>query len=136
GRAFRREFGLDSFHSIGNYYAYVTCLAGFKPSIHEGKITGLAAYGRPVYRDVFSNLISYRNGKIVNIGLVYRSSAIRELRSMLPPDFKLEDLAASIQIVLEEITLEYLKHWLRKSGSRKLALAGGVFSNVKLNQKI
>jgi carbamoyltransferase len=136
GRSLRRVSSLDSFHSIGNFYAYVTYLCGFKPAIHEGKITGLAAYGRPEYEDVFSRLISYRDGQIVNTGNVYRWSAIREIKRMLPPSFKLEDLAASIQTVLEKTTLRYIRHWIERSGARNVALAGGVFSNVKLNQMI
>ena len=136
GRSFRRLSTLDSFHSIGNFYAYVTYLCGFKPAIHEGKITGLAAYGRPEYEDLFSRLIGYRDGQIINTGNVYRWSAIREIKRMLPPSFKLEDLAASIQTVLEKTTLDYVRHWIGRSGARNVALAGGVFSNVKLNQMI
>ena len=40
----------DSFDSIGNYYAYVTHLCGYRASIHEGKITGLSAHGEPIYK--------------------------------------------------------------------------------------
>ena len=34
-------------HSLGVFYAAVTKALGFKPARHEGKITGLAAYGNP-----------------------------------------------------------------------------------------
>ena len=34
-------------NSIGQIYAAVTEYLGFKPNRHEGKITGLAAYGDP-----------------------------------------------------------------------------------------
>jgi carbamoyltransferase len=136
GPSIRRLSSLDSFHSIGNFYAYVTYLCGFKPAIHEGKITGLAAYGRPEYEDIFSRLICYRDGQIINTGNVFRWSAVREIRRKLPPSFKLEDLAASIQTVLEKVTVRYVQHWLGRSGVKNMALAGGVFSNVKLNQLI
>src|SRR6202042_1138370 len=34
-------------HSLGTFYESVTSALGFKPSRHEGKIVGLAAYGDP-----------------------------------------------------------------------------------------
>ena len=38
---------VPTFHSIAYYYGYITIIAGFKMFRHEGKITGLAAYGKP-----------------------------------------------------------------------------------------
>lgn len=46
------------------------------------------------------------------------------------------DLAASCQAVLEDVVVNYVASHLRTSPSKNLALAGGVFANVKLNQKI
>ena len=43
---------VDSFNSLGNFYSYITAMCGFKAERHEGKITGLAAYGKPVYADI------------------------------------------------------------------------------------
>src|SRR5262249_11137328 len=43
---------IDSYDSIGNYYAYITHLCGFQAHKHEGKITGLAAYGKDTYVDL------------------------------------------------------------------------------------
>jgi Predicted carbamoyl transferase, NodU family len=127
---------LDSFNSIGNFYAYVTHLCGYKAAIHEGKITGLAAHGEPVYKDMLLKMISYHDGQIVNSGNIYHQSAIAKIKNLLPVNFKHEDLAASIQEVLEEVVLKYVEYWIRETGSRNIALAGGVFANVKLNQRI
>jgi len=33
--------------SVGQFYSEITRLLGFRPTRHEGKITGLAAYGKP-----------------------------------------------------------------------------------------
>ena len=55
---------------------------------------------------------------------------------MLPPDFQIKDLAASIQKHLEEVVVKYCEHWVEKSGFSDLALSGGVFANVRLNQFI
>ncbi len=127
---------LDSFHSIGNYYAYVTHMCGFKASLHEGKITGLAAMGKPLYRDVLDRLICYRDGRIENIGRVFFHSAIRTLERLLPKEWEMADLAASVQDHLEAVVVPYVQYWLRRTGQRNICLSGGVFANVRLNQRI
>jgi carbamoyltransferase len=133
---FEKLCDIDSFDSVGNYYAYITHICGFKAHKHEGKITGLAAYGKPIYVDLLKRFISYEEGRIVNKGRLFYWSAIRGIKNALPSSFKIEDLAASMQVVLEEICCQYVRYWVNKTGYRNVALAGGVFANVKLNQKI
>jgi carbamoyltransferase len=127
---------LDSFHSIGNFYAYVTHLCGYRATIHEGKITGLSASGEARYLDMFQQLITFRDGQIRNIGRVYHTSALAAMRNMLPADWEHEDLAASVQAHLEDVAVAYVRHWVQVSGKRRVCLSGGVFANVRLNQKI
>ncbi len=127
---------LDSIHSIGNFYAYVTHLCGFRANIHEGKITGLSASGDPKYLDIFRDLIDYDDGKITNSGRVYYHSAVKALLDKLPDDWSREDLSASVQRHLENVVVPYMQYWIRQSGKRNVCLSGGVFANVLLNQKI
>ena len=127
---------LDSYDSVGNYYAYVTHLCGFHAHKHEGKITGLAAYGHPTYIELLKRYIQYKNGNIHNIGRCFDWSAIRKLEKELGPTFSLEDLAASIQWILEDVATQYVRYWVTRSGISNVALAGGVAANVKLNQRI
>jgi carbamoyltransferase len=47
-----------------------------------------------------------------------------------------EDISAAAQQVLEDVALELIRNFLRQSGQRKVALNGGVFANVKLNQRV
>jgi carbamoyltransferase len=136
GAGLRKLASVDSFHSLGNLYSYITTLCGFQAERHEGKITGLAAYGEPAYADMLRSLVEFRDGTIRYLVPMYYHSALRELRSRLPADFRHSDLAASMQLVFEEIGAAFIQHWLRKTGLRKLALAGGCFGNVKLNQRI
>jgi carbamoyltransferase len=133
----RRLSRVDSFNSLGNFYSYVTALCGFRAEKHEGKITGLAAYGKPAYADILREFVGYREpGKIRYRIPVYHRSALRQLSARLPGDFDRADLAASVQLVLEEIGVAFVSHWLRRTGLRGLAVAGGVFANVKLNQRV
>jgi carbamoyltransferase len=133
---FRKVWNVDSFNSLGNYYGYITHLCGFKAHKHEGKITGLAAYGTPVYRDIIKQFIAYEDGRTVNKGRVFYWAAIRALTEALPASFRREDLASSMQEVLEEVGSAYIQHWVANTGCGDLALAGGVFANVKFNQRL
>lgn len=133
---FRQLWNVDSFHSIGNYYGYITHVCGFKAHKHEGKITGLAAYGNPIYVDILKRFTAYENGSTVNKGEVFHWAAVKAIERALPRSFRREDLAASMQQILEETCCAYIEHWLAKTRCANLALAGGVFANVKLNQRI
>ncbi|MCP4117312.1 MAG: carbamoyltransferase [Desulfobacteraceae bacterium] len=127
---------LDSYDSIGNYYSYVTHICGFQAHKHEGKITGLAAVGEPEYADMLRKMIRSHDGIIHNSGKCFDHTAIVKLENSLPSGFSKANLSASIQTVLEEEVSEFCNHWVQRTGCSDLALAGGVFANVKLNQRI
>ncbi|MEM9443143.1 MAG: carbamoyltransferase C-terminal domain-containing protein, partial [Pseudomonadota bacterium] len=127
---------VPSFDSLGDYYGYVTQISGFKAGKHEGKITGLAAYGRPTLRGVFEKFFRYQDGSMRNIGNCFRHAALRKLRKALPDGYKREDLAATVQDLAEDVARAYIGHWCQKTGHRNVALAGGVFANVKINQRV
>ncbi len=127
---------VDSYDSLGNYYAYVTAICGFKAKKHEGKITGLAARGKPVYYDSINSLISCSKGRMVNTGGVLFNSAIEKIKNVIGENFSRDDLASSIQKLSENLCRDYVKYWMEKTKMTKLALAGGVFANVRINQEV
>jgi carbamoyltransferase len=133
----QRIASVDSYHSLGNFYSYITHLCGFKAENHEGKVTGLAALGKPVYIDILRQFIAYQEpGQIGYLVPMYHRSALREIAKKLPTDFEPADLAASVQLLLEEVGLKFIGHWLKETGLQNVAVAGGVFSNVKFNQRV
>jgi len=127
---------VSSFNSLGNYYAYVTHICGFKAGKHEGKITGLAAYGEPRYQGLLNDLITFEAGTIVNKGQLFYESALEGIEQRLPTGWKREDLAASIQQHAEDLVHKYVGHWRENTGKRHIALAGGLFANVRINQVV
>ena len=128
---------VDSFNSIGNFYSYITALCGFKAEKHEGKITGLAALGKPIYADIFREFIRYEEpGQIRYAIPMFHRSALKKIKEKLPPDWDRADLAASVQLILEEIGTAFISYWLRHTGMTNIAVAGGVFANVKFNQRV
>jgi carbamoyltransferase len=133
---FKQLTSMSSFDSLGNLYAYVTEFCGFKAGRHEGKITGLAAYGEPRYVPQLRQLLAYADGRVANVGNVFFQSALRELERLLPRDFSHKDLAASIQSYTEQVVVDLIGYWLGQTRHGHLALAGGLFSNVKINQRV
>lgn len=119
-------------HSMGMFYARVTENLGFKPNRHEGKITGLAAHGG---NEEATALLRQKFARVPG-EIVYVSPFDQSIDQVLVKDYSREDVAAAYQTVLEEVVCEYCQYYLRKTGQTRIALAGGVFANVKLNQKI
>ena len=133
---FERLHEVSSYNSLGNYYAYVTHLCGFKAMKHEGKITGLAAHGEPRYVDLLREFIDEQDGTFINKGKVAAFEALRELERRLPRGWTREDLAASIQRHTEDVVRRFVRYWASRTGLRNLALAGGVFANVRVNEEV
>ena len=132
----RRLATVSSYDSLGNYYAYVTALCGYKAKKHEGKITGLAAHGEPRFRDLFDRLISYDGGRTVNRGNVLFDGALERLKAELPEGWEKQDLAATVQGVAEDVSRQHVSYWQARTGLKDIALAGGIFANVRVNQEV
>ncbi|EGL54652.1 carbamoyltransferase family protein [Methylophaga thalassica] len=143
--------------SLGGVYGALTEYLGFEMLDGEFKVMGMAPYGDPKRFD-FSRLIDYKDGefkvntKLVNVvgtrrfkkngkGYFFSPELIEWLGPMREGDEKDEpyiDYAASIQDLLEKTALKlidfYLGDIIKETG--KIAYAGGVALNVKLNQRI
>jgi carbamoyltransferase len=132
GGAIERVHGVEYPHSLGTFYEAVTSGLGFKPSRHEGKIVGLAAYGDPaVLRDVLLARFDIKPG-----GFRIRESNNLYFARMLATRFPKIDVAAAYQHVLEVVATGYVAHYLKETGLRNVVLSGGVVANVKLNQRL
>lgn len=132
GGQITRLHGIKYPHSLGTFYESVTSGLGFKPSRHEGKIVGLAAYGDPyILRDLLLARFDQEPGdfRIKEANNVY---FVRMLASQFPKI----DVAAAYQHVLEVVATAYVAHYLEQTGVKNVVLSGGVVANVKLNQRI
>jgi carbamoyltransferase len=137
--AIRRVADSKTPHSAGLFYKHVTRALGFKPSRHAGKITGLAAYGKPSLIETVGPLLrcdglSLRTHPRL---LDYEMEFFLEHRA--PAYIRSaprEDVAATFQQVLERTALDLVRNAVRQTGLRKVVLSGGVAANVKMNQHI
>ncbi len=79
---FRELCAISSFDSLGTFYSYITQVCGYKAGRHEGKITGLAAYGKPKYIPLLKKILIEEDGRLINVGNVFFISALRELQKI------------------------------------------------------
>lgn len=139
-------------HSLGLLYSAVTYFTGFKVNSGEYKVMGLAPYGEPRFADVLLEKVvdlkedgSFAlNMEYFNYcqGLTMTSDAFARLVGgpRRAPEAVLTqrdmDLAASVQVVTEEIVLRMARHARALTGQRYLCLAGGVALNCVANGKL
>ncbi len=144
-------FSASHHPKITSLYSFVTALLGFTPNKHEGKITGLAAYGKP-NRDCCAILEEillhefFLAEEIAEWIFVYSKNtppvlAVNEAkrRHFLNrfSGFSKEDIAASVQYLSEEHVLAILRNMSNAGvSSDNICLAGGLFANVKINQRV
>lgn len=129
-------------HSLGNIYASVTFMLGMRPHEHEYKVMGLAPYadveqGRGLAKS-FARYLDLDPGNPLRFTrtIPERTSAIlpRLLRDFRTVRF--DRMAAGIQFFTEDLILRWIGAAVQKTGVRNVLTAGGVFMNVKANQRI
>jgi len=139
-------------HSLGLLYSAFTYYTGFKVNSGEYKVMGLAPYGEPKYvKLIYDNLIDVKEDGSFKLnmdyfdyctGLTMTNEKFHKLFGGKPrkPESKLTqremDIAASIQVVTEEIILKMVRHIKKETNMKYLCLAGGVALNCVANGKI
>src|SRR5207244_13253148 len=140
----------DRTGSLGWFYGNVTEALGWRHGDEEGTTMGLAAYGDPgaAHGALAGFHPRFEGGALVE---PHEFSAITSWSERgayqwhspeavaiadLVARFGRENIAAEVQRVFEEQVAEIVYPWLEREGTRALACSGGVFLNVKLNQRI
>lgn len=139
-------------HSIGLLYSAFTYFTGFKVNSGEYKVMGLAPYGEPKYAQaIYDNLLDLKEDGSYHLNLKYFNymsglsmtndgfDAIFDGPRRTPetPLTQREmDLAASIQVVVEECMLRQASYLHRETGLKNLVMAGGVALNCVGNGKL
>jgi carbamoyltransferase len=126
----------DHRNSLGYYYSTITALLGMKPGEHEFKVMGLAPYSK---REYYAHILE-RLKTLLSVdeqGKWHSSVAPTKLRDALERCIKYErfdNIAGAIQELTETLICQWVGYWIRKTGVSNIALAGGVFMNVKACQ--
>ncbi len=139
-------------HSLGLLYSAFTYFTGFKVNSGEYKVMGLAPYGEPKYVNmIYDHLVDVRDDGSFTLNMDYFNFAVGltmtndkfaalfegPVRKPESPLTQREmDLAASVQVVTEEIMMKIVRHAKSITGKKNLCLAGGVALNCVANGKI
>ncbi len=139
-------------HSLGLLYSAFTYYTGFKVNSGEYKLMGLAPYGEPKFAaSIRDHLVDVKaDGSFhLNLDFFDYCTGLRMTNARFDQLFggparkpeelltqKHMDLAASIQLVLEEIVLRLARSLAAETSMRNLCLAGGVALNCVANGKI
>ena len=143
-------FKVNTTGSLGWFYSNVTEALGWWHGDGEGTTMGLAPYGDPSKANgVFDGFYPrFENGQLmesIDFGPLESLEIAGARHHHLPGAVTLrnllsrhqpEDLAAEAQSVLERQVMNLVLPWMEREGTDALACAGGVFLNVKLNQRI
>lgn len=130
--------------SLGSLYAVITYMMGMVPLEHEYKLMGLAPYAgespavrqvaeffRGLFQPSSQSAMSWRRAQGVPPMLCSLNFLRRKLGLV-----RFDHLAAGLQTFTEEFLIDWVRKCVAETGIHKLALAGGVFMNVKANQRI
>ncbi len=141
-------------HSLGRAYSCITEFLGFRAYTDEGKIMGLAPYGRlepETHNKVRELLTINENGDYaVNPDLIYygrhsyNPRFTDELVELLGPPRRpltrneeisdhYKNIAFSIQHLLEQAVGRLVQTFIQQTGIKRICIGGGVAMNCKMN---
>ena len=146
-------------HSLGLLYSAVTWYLGWKHHCDEGIIMGLASFGNPYehasngksYVKNFQDIINYDGQESYKLNLSWiefhrkrntwvSNHFVNVFGAKRNPDEPVlerhKNIAAALQLVLEETVMGTFRHWRDKYRMSNLCIAGGVGLNCSLNGKI
>ncbi len=150
-------------HSLGFFYTGISQWLGFTKYGDEGKVMGLAPYGEPRYVDKLRRIVRVqRDGSFEldldyftlwsqgatmtwddnepTLGLLFSDKLVQLLGEPRVPCSAItkqhEDVAASLQAMLEEAEFALLRRLQRDTGQSALCMAGGVALNSAFNGKV
>ncbi len=138
----KRQVAIPFFHSIGKMYNEVTWYLGLKPWEHEYKVMGMAPYSDENHAKntwkLFKNMMKidekdkrkFKNNThkwAHTYGLMLKKKLYKH---------RFDSISYSIQRLTEEILTKWVDNNIDYYGIDDVMLSGGVFMNVKANQKI
>jgi len=139
-------------HSLGLLYSAFTYYLGFKVNDGEYKLMGLASYGEPKFYDlILEKLVDVKDDGSLQLNMKYFAYTYDKVminknfeelfgKPVRKEDSDAEqiylDIAASIQLVLEEVLLKMANHVYEKTNQKNLCFCGGVALNGVANYRI
>lgn len=133
GGMLEKAGSLSARHSLGIFFEHVTNLMNMRELEDEGKVMALANYAYPI-PDARNPLMDLIHVEGMTIRCRYSSLKMYDVLSRILWQYPSEQFAYMAQRTLEVKVLELVQNAIKETGLDHVCLAGGVFSNVKLNR--
>jgi carbamoyltransferase len=130
-----RLAALPGQHSLGIFFEHVTNLLNMRELEDEGKVMALANYAYPVADDV-NPLLDFMTIDGLQVRCKFGSLRMYDELARVLWHYPSEQFAYMAQRTLEVKICELVRNCIRETGVRRIALAGGVFSNIKVNMRV
>ena len=140
---------ISRFTSIGCFYNAVTQALAFKTVGEDWKLMGLSAYGDPLkcYNEIkvlspqFEGDLWVKTRYTIEAKLIDRPKFLRETLlwkklMTLVDQYGDVDVAAAAQKIFEDQLLRFFSYYIEREKPNNIALAGGVFQNIKFNMRL
>lgn len=128
--------------SIGVLWQGVTMVLNWIPNQQEGKVMGLATYGKDKFYDIFKKHVELtEDGYKINFDFetFYNESLnsyFRKRENEYPINDYFEHIAYAMQKRTEDVMNHLIDLLVEQTGYKKLCLAGGVALNCSMNGEI
>lgn len=138
-------------HSLGFFYATMTDYLGFRSNNDEYKVMGLASFGKPRFYEKLKDVIHTKTNGEIRLNYKYFNRFFRgkdyvneRFFSVFGPKREPSerlterhaDLAASLQLLLEDSVMRMANHLHDMTGLKNLCLGGGVSLNCTMNGRL
>ncbi len=121
--------------SLGIFFEHVTNLLNMRELEDEGKVMALAGFGYPV-PDEQNPLLKLFTVDGLKIKARYRAGGLTKRLARVLHFYPAEQFAYMAQRVLEVTIVKLVENACAATGRRRLAYAGGVASNIKVNMRL
>lgn len=115
-------------HSLGLFYSAFTKLLGLKPNEEEFILMGMAGYGDPKYKDKLLDTFFDLNYPNIKLKENFHTGVYFDY-------FNKFDLAASVQAVYEQITMDFCSYFKNLYNINNACFSGGCSLNCMANSK-
>jgi len=135
---------VSNHHTVAGLYGMITYLMGMVPLEHEYKVMGLAPYGQAggavdSLARSFHGLVEWDRDRPME----WRRPAGVPIGNRILPDLerliarhRFDHVAAAVQAFTEDFLVEWATRCVKETGIGTVCLSGGIFMNVKANQRI
>jgi carbamoyltransferase len=121
--------------SLGVFFEHVTSLLNMRELEDEGKVMALADYAAPI-PDEDNPLFAHIRVRDGVVQTAPSGHALRRTLARIHWRYSNEQFAYLAQRVVEKICVDLARDAVRLTGLERIALAGGVASNVKATRRI